>query len=508
MFSEESGDVDFFIKKDIVWPALNAFKNVLTSKREELMSAKFLTAMARMLGVVALITACLSAQEPQQAKVDHLIVLYPGPPVTPIRVPAPESNQFGFNADWGFCTQVGPDVEHSDATHRIPFQCSYAQETMDLMRGAGMGWQRYNIYSTVVAPKEDMRAWRPADDAMTKAKISGINTWAYFSGIPPWVIQGNVHTVDENGNEKDTQNWGKPNYCLFWTDDPRWKGMDIEALKKKYSGYFLYDVPDCAQPHPVDTVKYKALAKETIRRYPQIKYWSFLNENHYPWGYAPGFGLSLLDMHRSLAQQILIPAYEAVQEVAREDNRELLIVGPDEDWRESLEAFFQSEQEVQQKTGHLLTDIITVHLYDDPRWYPKNALDALDYLFKPLIQRYGQGRPTWIGETGSRMLDQDVFDKLISEHMPDYKGTPQQLQADGLRKMYEELWARRDWVRKVFLYRANDGYRWWMRRPDGSFMEMQEFSDGQGNAILNGDSTPRLAYYALKELIFRFLIWY
>lgn len=376
----------------------------------------------------------------------------------PVRSREPRAEIFGYNHDMDICVPYNPDKN-----------CGMRTSIYPLMREAGMGWQRYNLYWNKAQPTPGEIDWTASDNAVRLAAEQGIKTFISILYAPSWATGG--------------QNWNEPFHCMV-------KPWATPEEKAKYAphGDFLFDVPECANPAPLDIAAFKDFVEQVMRRYdgkhglPEVSHYGFANEasNAFFWPPRHKHNSKPLDEQLDeLYDWMLKPGYELAKRIGAEQGRTIEVVGPDENNVSYFGAFLTLEE----RRGRVF-DILSVHAYGrnptTQEEIPKTMEDIvwqIDKGFLPLVREHGFGRKFWINESGFR------FDAPIQG----VDGL--QLQADMLTDIYRAIDARPE-IAKFFLYRAAENLDPW--HPGETLPNTLGLIDGD---------MPRPSYYAVKEAI-------
>gem|GEM_PF-5525225 len=372
----------------------------------------------------------------------------------------PPAQEFGYNHDMDICSPWNPDKN-----------CGMRTSIYPMMREAGMRWQRYNLYWNQVQPTPDTFDWSMPDEAIRLAAEQGIETYMSITSAPAWATGG--------------QPWHEAFHCMV-------KPWATPEEKEKYSahGGFLFDVPECANPAPIDKKAAVTFLEAAIRRYngknglPEVKYFGGSNEPSNEFFWPPRHLHHNLPPDQQLDELydwILKPLYDAAKRIELEQGRVINTVGPDENNTVYFEAFLKLEE----RRGRVF-DVLSVHSYGrtptKQEDIPLTLVDIVWQLDKDFLRcsrLYGKGRKFWITESGFR------FDAPV----PEIDGLA--LQARVLTDIIDVVRARPE-INVFFLYRAAENKDPWS--PGRTLPDTLGLIDGD---------TPRPAYYAVKDAILK-----
>lgn len=398
--------------------------------------------------------ACCAQTYPRQV----IPLPEPVPVSAPIRQPL--TQEFGYNHDMDICSPYNPEKN-----------CGMRTSIFPMMRKAGMTWQRYALYWNMVQTAPDTFDWTMADEAVRLAAEQGIKTYMSISSSPAWATGG--------------QTWNQGLHCMV-------KPWATPEEKAKYAPYddFLFDVPECANPAPIDTIAFTTFVEAVMRRYdgkhglPDVSYFGFTNEASSAFFWPPRYAHRDKPLDQQLDELydwLLKPGYDVAKRVGTEQGRTINIVGPDENNANYFRAFLALEE----RRGRVF-DVLSVHSYgrtptikEDIPLTVDDIARQLDNEFLQYSRSYGEGRKFWITESGFR------FDAPV----PGIDGLA--LQADVLRDIIDVVRARPG-IGLLFFYRADENKNPWP--PYDTLPNTLGLIDGD---------TPRPAYDAVKDAILR-----
>ncbi len=352
------------------------------------------------------------------------------------------ADRFGWNDDWGFSSASWSMSSEADMTR---------------LKSAGHTWVRYWIWWSQLEPEEGKIDWAPVDDFFAKARKLNLKVYLSIFTAPAWATGG--------------EPWAVWNHCLAFPPGSR-----------KHD--FRDDLPECANPtKPLSETAFRNFVRKVLERYPEVEHLGLWNEPSllaaWPWAYKASGGVNWVgrpECYRELAEQVYLPGYAEAKLV----RPNIKVVGPDEYQDVLLPTLLELEREYVERGFNKFFDIISVHLYGAAEMFPKDALKIFDDVFLPAIQNSAEPREIWVTESGFSW----------STNLPGSEKQGEELQAERLVMLYEGIWARREYVSKLFLYRHNEGTRPW--HPE----------ELPGHGIFRGiDGSARPAYFAIRQFM-------
>jgi len=266
-----------------------------------------------------------------------------------------------------------------------------SQATLDRVRDAGFGWVHYYFYWSATNPADGVYEWRASDQEIEYILNAGLNVYARIIFPPAWATGVSY------------PNANVPYYCYDGNNPP----------------LFVKTVPDCNDPTKIPTAAaFDKYVRAILERYgDRVKVWGFGAEAH-----SRVYWQGSLDQFVS---RILRPGYV----LAKAYDPGITVVGPDDDVVSATSYMLSLEAQYGR-----FCDAISIHLLRHST--PEGALVRLDESIKPMLDRYGAGRPFWITELG----------------MESHDALTESLQGDWLRAQLEGI-AVRPWIDKTFIYR-------------------------------------------------------
>ena len=220
---------------------------------------------------------------------------------------------------------------------------------LERVRDAGFGWVRYLVFWNTGQPDRKHLRLESVDDELARIEAAGLNAYFQVAAPATWALSGAPVSYPND-------------QALYYCLDPNAALGTADPYKR---------IPDCELDHHPRPEAVRAFATALAARYKgRVKAYGVGGERHSRvfWQGAPNGDTS----RDQFVEDLLRPAYEAIKAV----DPEALVVGPDVDRTDELDALLRRERDGQLAGRSRVADVLTFHTFHHGKWYQPEAFEA------------------------------------------------------------------------------------------------------------------------------------